>query len=659
MSSISRSKGIKAKGVRIGTTLTLKKPFNKAYLKNKQPSRESLVASQKKYRDLVEMAHEGIIMADPKDNLTFVNKQFAKSLGYKVSELVGRSLFTITTKTSAAKMKRGTEKRKKGRKSRYEVALIHRNGSQKYFWLSASPMYGPSHEFIGSMGFFSDVTEKKIMEVKLEKRVKQIDTLYRVYEHASIIKPLGTVLNGITQEVVQAFPHSEHVQSRLIFDQKTYSYPKKLKRFVHKIEFPLLITGIKRGILQVGYNKKISCVTRNHSLDEERELIKNVAEILCKHMYARGILDRYREIIKKSFTAIIIVHGQKIAYVNPRFFRMFKCKEKRIIGRNIQRFLPMYNPHNCTDGRVKECTGKQIDGEDFDLAMITQRIGYHGKPAVLIRINDISALKKAQKRLSNFNHELRKTVKEKTLHLEEANKRLQSLNQLKDEFIAITSHELRSPLTSIRGYLSFLVEDDSISQIAEPYREYLIRAYSTTDALNYLINNILDVSRLEMGRFKLQKQETDIIRLTRNILDSLSFQVNERRLELEFENCAGQEQLVLLIDSIRISQVFRNILDNAIKFTKRGKKIKVTIKRRAKGVYITVADQGVGVPKAKLNQIFDKFMQVKNTQTKYKGGVGLGLFIAKRIVELHNGEIKAVKNDDGGTTISIHLPFEH
>jgi len=271
-------------------------------------------------------------------------------------------------------------------------------------------------------------------------------------------------------------------------------------------------------------------------------------------MYARGVLDRHKEIIRRSFTAIIIVQGAKIAYVNPRFFRIFKCKESSVVGRSITKFLPMYNPNNGTDSRVRECRGKRMDGEAFDLALITQRIGYQGKSSVLIRVNDISPLKKAQRKLKGFNRELQKTVKEKTLHLQEANKRLQSLNQLKDEFIAVTSHELRSPLTSIRGYLSFLVEDEAISQLSEPYRDYLIRAYSTTDSLNYLINNILDVSRLDMGRFQLQKQNTDIIRFTRNILDSLSFQMNERKLSLEFENLTGQDHLFLFFDSIRMSK---------------------------------------------------------------------------------------------------------
>ncbi|MFH0837924.1 MAG: ATP-binding protein [Patescibacteria group bacterium] len=658
MSLISRFKGAKMKLSKKRLALSLGRVLGEDRTEGTQQTKDCLAASHQLYQDLVEMAHEGITRVDPEDNLTFVNKQFASSLGYKVSELIGRSVFSIATKDSVIRMKKGTEMRRKGVKSRYEVTLIHRDSSLKHFLLSASPMYSPAHEFVGSMGVYADVTEQKAMEMRLSRKVKQIDTFYRVYEHAKMSRSLSVVLNSIIRETVEAFPFRQFVHSKLIFDGKTYCYPNEPKRWFHKIRFPLVIAGVKRGSLQVGYSKKMPRISSLDSFKEERKLIRNVAEILCKHMHARGVLDRYREIIKKSFTAIIILSQDKILYVNPRFYRLFKCKEKEVMGRSIFTFFPFYNSQCVADGKVKECKGRTMEGKDIDLAMITQRSSYHGKPAVLARINNISALKKAQGRLSNFNRELKKTVKEKTLHLEEANKRLQSLNQLKDEFIAITSHELRSPLTSIRGYLSFLVEEDSLSKISEPYRDYLVRAYSTTDALNHLINNILDVSRLDMGRFQLQKQYTDIIKLVRNILDSLSFQISEKRLELEFENQTGREQLIIHIDSIRMSQVLRNILDNSVKFTNRGKKIRVTIKCEADLVSVVVADQGVGIPKAKLEQIFDKFMQVKTTQTKYKGGVGLGLFIAKRIAELHGGRIEASKNSDGGTSISFHLPLQ-
>jgi len=624
-----------------------------------QGQQECLATSERMYRDLVEMAHEGITMVDPDDNLTFVNRQFARSLGYKASELVGNSVCEFATKASAIKMRDGTKLRRKGLKSRYEVTFYHRDGSQKYFWLSASPIYSPSGEFIGSMGVYSDVTEKKMMELRLKRKVRQIDTLYKVYGHARMVKPLNSVLNGVAQAVCHPFSKHDLVQSRLLFDGKTYTYPKKIKRFACKIEIPLIIMGVKRGILQVGYNKKIPGLDGAKIEKEQGKLVTNVADILCKHMYARALLNRHQEIIKKSFTSIIIAHDRRIMYVNPRFCRMFRCKENNVIGRKVQRFLPFCNTQFGSDGKVRESSGRRQNGENFDVAMITQRIDYQGKPSVLIRVNDISALKKAQKKLSGFNRELKKTVKEKTVHLEEANKRLQSLNQLKDEFIAITSHELRSPLTSIRGYLSFLVDEEASESISEPYRDYLMRAYHTTDSLNYLINNILDVSRLGIGKLELQKVETDIVKLVQSIIDSLSFQANERRLQLEFQNELEEGQVMVSVDSIRMTQVFRNILDNSIKFTKRGKRIKVTICSRSKSkeVCIAVADQGVGIPKASLTQIFDKFMQVKNTHTKYKGGVGLGLFIAKQIVELHGGQIRAFKNEDGGTTVAVHLPI--
>ena len=658
MSSISNLKGAKRTGIKKRLKLNLNKPFRELLINKKEEAGKCRMTSHQMYQDLVEMAHEGITLADPDDNLDYINKQFAASLGYKVSELAGQNLSSVATRSTALKMRRETEKRKRGIKSRYEVTLVHRNGSLKHYWLSVSPMYNDRHEFIGSMGVYSDVTEMKSMELKLEKKVNQVDALYRVYEHARMAKSLNSVLSGIAKELVHAFPQRKFAYSNLTLDKKAYCYPKAVPRYHHKIEFPLMVANVKRGFLRVGYDRYMPSMKSKDALKEERQLTKNVTNILSKHLQARAVLDRYREIIQRSFTAIIIVSGNRIQYVNPRFYRMFKCNGKQVVGRDIHHFLPAFNSRGM-EGKVRESKGRRCKGEVFDLAMITQRTAYHGKPGMLIRINDISDLKKAQGKLKNFNRELRKQVKEKTLHLEEANKRLQSLNRLKDEFIAITSHELRSPLTSIRGYLSFLTEEESISQLSDPYREYLIRAYSTTDSLNYLINNILDVSRLDMGRFELQKQETCIIRLTRNILDSLSFQMHERRLALEFENQTGQDSLFFPFDSIRMSQVLRNILDNSIKFTKRGKKIRVTIEREAKEVIITVADQGVGIPKAKLEQIFDKFMQVKTTQTKYKGGVGLGLFIAKRIVELHGGRIIASKNGDGGTTISIHLPLEN
>ena len=644
---------------KLRASIKLNKPLvKKVVLRPVKKSYAALAASEKKYRELVELAHEGITTVAPDETITFTNAQFARSLGYRPEEILGRDLCDFSTKRSGERMREETKKRRRGIRSRYEVEMVHRDGTIKYFWLSVSPIFDKNKKFLGSMGLYSDVTEKKMVERKLEKRVKQINSLYRAYSYARINHSFSSMLNGVAEEAVKAFPYSDFVQSRLFFDGVQYSCPKKLHPFLHKVEFPLIVDGVERGLLEVGYFKKIPNLIDFPSLHEEYELVKNLANILCKHTHAREVMNRYKEIITKAFTAIVIVNKGKIRYANPRFSSLFKTRKRDVLGSSIDSFLPNHDlASNRADGRVKEMSGKRADGSDLLLAVTMLNTFYRGKPSLLIRINDITALKQAQSKLKNFNCKLKSQVREKTRHLEQANKRLRSLNDMKDEFIAITSHELRSPLTSIRGYLSFLTEEDALENLEDPYREYLMRAYTTTDSLNYLINNILDVSRLDMGRFELQIQDVDVLRLVKGVVDSLAFQACENRLEIVFNNQTKDSELIMPIDSIRISQVLRNVLDNSIKFTKRGKKIFVNIIRLKKSVRIVVADQGVGIPKAKLNAVFDKFMQVKNINTKYKGGVGLGLFITKRIVQMHGGKIFADRNEHGGTSISIDLPL--
>ena len=300
---------------------------------------------------------------------------------------------------------------------------------------------------------------------------------------------------------------------------------------------------------------------------------------------------------------------------------------------------------------------KQSNEKFLDVEIMIQNITHRGEKAILGRVYDVTFIKKAETRLRDFNLNLKQKVAEKTADLKRANKRLQSLSDLKDEFIAVTSHELRSPLTSIRGYLSFLIEDEVLNSVPESVRQYLFRAYYHTESLNHLVNNILDVSRLDLGRFDLQMTNTNLVELTRSIVDGLSFQANEKGLKVDFKCDIPSSELMVRIDLIRISQVLRNLMDNAIKFSRHGQKIIVSVGAKKDFALIQVIDYGVGIPQEKLEEIFDKFMQIRNVDTRYKGGAGLGLFIARRIIELHGGTITVESGKDKGATFSIRLPF--
>ena len=191
----------------------------------------------------------------------------------------------------------------------------------------------------------------------------------------------------------------------------------------------------------------------------------------------------------------------------------------------------------------------------------------------------------------------------------------------------------------------------------EDLREYVTRAYENAESLNRLVNNILDVSRLEMGRFELHTDSVDLAKLLEDILKSVAVQAYEKRLKLELINSTGKDKVMVRIDSIRISQVLRNLLDNAIKFSKKGKSITADIQVSDQFVTVSITDRGVGVPKSQLKQIFDKFIQVKNNSKSYSGEAGLGLYIAKKIVELHGGSIEAFCENGKRTTFRFSIPL--
>jgi signal transduction histidine kinase len=197
-----------------------------------------------------------------------------------------------------------------------------------------------------------------------------------------------------------------------------------------------------------------------------------------------------------------------------------------------------------------------------------------------------------------------------------------------------------------------------MNQIPKEAKDYLIRVYDNVEVLNNLINNILDVSRIEMGRIELHIKPVDIVALIKEIIANLSFQANEKKLSIHFINKLQTDALMVNIDNVRIRQVVRNILDNAVKFSPIGKDISVEIEMHGIGVQISVIDQGMGIRKSELFDIFDKFKQGSNSQSQYRGGAGLGLFIAKRIMEMHDGMIWAESEINKGTIFRLQFPTE-
>ena len=211
---------------------------------------------------------------------------------------------------------------------------------------------------------------------------------------------------------------------------------------------------------------------------------------------------------------------------------------------------------------------------------------------------------------------------------------LERLEDMRRTFVANVSHELRSPLTSMRGYIQGVLDK---TFDPEEQEKYLTIALEETERLNKLINELLDLSQIESGQFPLNIQVFDINEQIRRLIIAQEEKINQKGIDVEIDfeatNCMGQA------DPDRIKQVIINLLDNAIKFNRYEGKILIKTWRNRGKVYVKIQDQGIGIPTDEIANIWDRFYQVEKSRSGRERGTGLGLSIVKKIIEEHHENI--------------------
>jgi signal transduction histidine kinase len=232
------------------------------------------------------------------------------------------------------------------------------------------------------------------------------------------------------------------------------------------------------------------------------------------------------------------------------------------------------------------------------------------------------------------------------------NNELKKLTTIKDEFFTIVSHELRTPITIIYASLE-LAYGIYYKEISPSINKILNRIDQNCSRLLKLINNILDTSKAEAGFLILNNYTFDIINNTEFIVNSVNTYAESKNINLIFDT--NIEEANVCIDKDKYEKILLNLLSNSIKFTTEGKKILVSLNVGDKYVYLSVKDQGIGIPKSKLEYIFDRFAQVNNSLSRRAEGTGLGLNLVKKLVELMNGEVNVISKEGYGTEFVIKL----
>jgi len=243
-----------------------------------------------------------------------------------------------------------------------------------------------------------------------------------------------------------------------------------------------------------------------------------------------------------------------------------------------------------------------------------------------------------------------------TIRAELTNERLKAMYEIQREFTSTVSHELRTPLASIKTAIDLVVKK-TLGKINPEQEEVLGRAKKNVDRLKRLIDDILDLTKMESGKLKMSFMKNDIHQAVREVVEAQKDFAQSRGLQLKMSLDNGVP--FVAFDSDRIMQVLNNLVGNAIKFTKQGGiTIKTSKKFEDEYILISVIDTGKGIAEENLSKLFKKFHQIESAEANEEGGTGLGLAISKEIINLHGGKIWAESKFDKGTTFHFTIPIE-
>ncbi len=257
--------------------------------------------------------------------------------------------------------------------------------------------------------------------------------------------------------------------------------------------------------------------------------------------------------------------------------------------------------------------------------------------------------------ITDFNKTLQLNIEEATKELRHTNKKLSELDESKDEFISMASHQLRTPLTTVKGYISMLLDGD-VGEITPQQRKVLEEAFSSSQRMVYLIGDFLNVSRLQTGKFELESHEFDLAEVVEQEVRQMEDSARARKMKLNYQRPSGT--MPISLDENKIRQVIMNFLDNAIFYSVQGDTIQVILAKHASHISLKVVDHGIGVPQSERHRLFSKFYRASNAKKQRPDGTGIGLFMARKVIVAHGGSIIFETSEGKGSTFGFRLPVK-
>jgi signal transduction histidine kinase len=434
-----------------------------------------------------------------------------------------------------------------------------------------------------------------------------------------------------TQSIIEALWRLEKIILReLDFDN-----------VVDKIVNSLLV---ELGYFELGY--KIIVLTL---VDEEKGVLERVS------------LSQTDEAAKALAASAVAFHDIEIPLTTPDniLIKTIDEKEPQVTGYWPKMFYPVLNDEQAlanqkAAGIKTSLTYPVVVGEKvigvliFSMTKEENEVSEDEK-SLISGFTDIVGLAVQNARLHT-------SVRETARELETANQHLKELDEAKDEFISMASHQLRTPLTTIKGYLSMLLEGDA-GKLNKSQRQFVDQAFVGSQRMVYLISDMLNVSRISTGKLTIDKKELDLVDLLQSEIYQLRQQAETREVTLTFHP-PEDSHIQFRGDEGKIRQVIMNFVDNAIYYAPKGN-VDVYLEKTDGDVEVRVVDDGIGVAEEAQKQLFTKFFRAENARQVRPDGTGLGLYMAKQVIEAQGGEILFESTEGAGSMFGFRFPLEN
>ncbi len=614
-----------------------------------------------------------IIATDIHGSITLLNAGAERMLGYRAVDLIGKQISALLHLEGAViQLTRNEDAVER------DWTYLRKDGSRLPVSLTMTAIHDEQGAITGYLHTAKDITPKDISDRKqadevahqqeffLRERLKEATCLYAM---SKLLEDERLTRDQLLQRVVTllppAFQHPETISARITLGEQDFTTPAFLKT-AWILSAPIQIQGNAVGQVEVYYHAEQRAVDESPFLIEERYLVEDVAQRLGSAIDRKQAEEQFRLAVESSPNGMLLTnHEGVIIMVNAQVERWFGYDRHELIGQPIEVLLPerfraqhpgqrtafVHNPQARAMGVGRDLFGRRKDGSEFPLEIGLNPIQTAQGQQVLAAIVDITDRKTAELKLQQAAADLEHRNRELIV----AHDKAMAATRAKSAFLASMSHEIRTPMNAIVGMTDLLQE----TPLRPDQEQYLQRLGRASTSLLDLINDILDISKIEAGHVKLESVPFDLHDLVDKTAEMMALRARAKSLEL-IALVHPDIPVFVTGDPTRLRQILVNLVSNAIKFTERGEVlIRLEPAESEPGAFrCSVTDTGIGIAKDQLHTIFDRFSQLDSSLTRKYGGSGLGLNITKHLVELMNGHIDVDSHPGSGSTFSftVRLP---